>query len=265
MGKKDLLRYISSLKKALNLAIFLPKIRRRTSAFNISEKAQKGRGGEFKIMNTTQGQPLARPYVSYASDLDANLYAPLESAIQEPYPLSFARMLNSSRSRGIDVVLQEGPYTTYIAEYPGYAKNCQYFSLELSFMNHGFVDSGWLLDSPVHFFLLYFPIGEEGEPPTKLKALLVAKARLLQELSRRGFNRAMLADRDEMLRQSNMPGAFKTADPGISIFYKTDGDRKPVYVRVDTSILESIAAGNFIVPVGDGPEELQGTWLGRQI
>ena len=134
-------------------------------------------------MNTTQYQPLARPYVSYASDLDANLYAPLESAIQEPYPLSFTRMLNSSRSRGIDVVLQEGPYTTYIAEYPGYAKNCQYFSLELSFMNHGFVDSGWLLDSPVHFFLLYFPIGEEGEPPTKLKALLVAKARLLQAVS----------------------------------------------------------------------------------
>ena len=52
-------------------------------------------------MNTTQYQPLARPYVSYASDLDANLYAPLESAIQEPYPLSFTRMLNSSRSRGI--------------------------------------------------------------------------------------------------------------------------------------------------------------------
>lgn len=120
--------------------------------------------------------------------------APLESAIQEPYPLSFTRMLNSSWSRGIDVVLQEGPYTTYIAEYPGYAKDCQYFSLELSFMNHGFVDSGWLLDSPVHFFLLYFPVGEEGEPPTKLKALLVAKARLLQELSRRGFDRAMLAD-----------------------------------------------------------------------
>lgn len=174
-------------------------------------------------------------------------------------------MLNSSWSRGIDVVLQEGPYTTYIAEYPGYAKDCQYFSLELSFMNHGFVDSGWLLDSPVHFFLLYFPVGEEGEPPTKLKALLVAKARLLQELSRRGFDRAMLADRDEMLRQGNMPGVFKTADPGISIFYKTDGERKPVYIRIDTSILESIAVGNFIVPVGDGHEELQGTWLGRQI
>ena len=216
-------------------------------------------------MNATQRQPLSHPYVSYASDLDANLYAPLESAIQEPYPLSFTRMLNSSWSRGIDVVLQEGPYTTYIAEYPGYAKDCQYFSLELSFMNHGFVDSGWLLDSPVHFFLLYFPVGEEGEPPTKLKALLVAKARLLQELSRRGFDRAMLADRDEMLRQGNMPGVFKTADPGISIFYKTDGERKPVYIRIDTSILESIAGGNFIVPVGDGHEELQGTWLGRQI
>ena len=62
-------------------------------------------------MNATQRQPLSHPYVSYASDLDANLYAPLESAIQEPYPLSFTRMLNSSWSRGIDVVLQEGPYT----------------------------------------------------------------------------------------------------------------------------------------------------------
>ena len=44
MGKEDILRYISSLKKASNLAIFLPKIRIRTSAYNISEKAQKGRG-----------------------------------------------------------------------------------------------------------------------------------------------------------------------------------------------------------------------------
>lgn len=193
------------------------------------------------------------------------MYAPLELAIQDPYPLSFTRILNGSRSRGIDVVLQEGPYTTYIAEYPGYAKDCRHFNLELSFMSHGFVDSGWLLDSPVHFFLLYFPIGEEGEPPAKLKTLLVAKARLLQELSRRGFDRAMLADRDEMLRQGNMAGAFKTADPEISIFYKTDRERKPVYVRVDTSILESIAAGNFIVPVGDGPERLHGTWLGREI
>ena len=42
----------------------------------------------------------------------------------------------------------------------------------------------------------------------------------------------MLADRDEMLRQGNMPGVFKTADPGISIFYKTDGERKPVYIRI---------------------------------
>lgn len=216
-------------------------------------------------MNTTQRRPLARSYISYASDLDANLYAPLEAAIRKPYPLSFYRMAGGSRSRDIDVVLQEGPYTTYIAEYPGYTRDCRYFSLELSFVHHGFVDSGWMLDSPAHFFLLYFPIGEGDELPTQLRTLLVAKARLLQELSRRGFDRATLASRDEMLRQGNWPGVFKTADPGISIRYKADVERKPVYVQVHTSILESIAAGNFLVPVGNGQEKLQGTWMGHQI
>lgn len=216
-------------------------------------------------MNTTQRQFITRPYISYTNDLDSNLYTPLEAAIQKPYPLSFRRMMGGSRSRSIDVVLQEGPYTIYIAEYPSYAKDSRYFSLELSFVHHGLVDSGWLLDSPAHFFLLYSPIGQEGELPTKLRALLVAKARLLQELSRRGFDRATLASRDEMLRQGNWPGVFKTADPGISIHYKTDGERKPVHVQVNTSLLIPIATGDFIVPIGDSQEKLQGTWLGRNL
>lgn len=203
---------------------------------------------------------------NYAADLDAGLYTPLECVVKEPYPLSFSRMVRGSRKNKIDVVLQEGPYISYIAEYPSYTKDCRYFNLELSFMNRGIVDAGWMLDSPAHFFLLYCPIWKDGtNSPVQLRALLIPKARLLQTLSRKGFNRAVLAQRDELLRQSNWSGNYKTSDPDILIQFRNEGERKPIFVQLSTKILEAIAAADFLVPMGDSSQPLKGNWLGQDV
>ena len=212
-------------------------------------------------------QQAGKKYHRYLNDLDNRLYRTLEDVITKPYPLKFEHLAGSSSRTGFNVILQEGPYMTYIAEKPCYAKDGRFFSAELSFLRNGIVEAGWMLDSPAHFFLLYCPLNwnpETGET-TSIHALLVAKARLLQELSRRGFDRAALAGRDELLRKSGWAGLYHTADPDIEISFRQAGERNPIFLQIKTPALESIASADFWVPVGDNTEPLRGKWLGKEI
>lgn len=202
-----------------------------------------------------QSKDMSMQTINWASVLDERLYAPLEELLEDDFPLHFDRLSNG----GIDVVLQEGPYTTYIAEKPSYAKRGQYFPLELSFCRRGTVYAGWLLDSPAHYFLLYCPLEES------LHALLVSKERLLRELARRGFDRAAMADRDELIRKGRWPGVYQTADPDVSFAFGGSGGREAVSLRVSARALEAIAAGNFVVPLGDGQEPMAGKWMGQEL
>lgn len=206
-------------------------------------------------------QPVAKHI--YLNELDQHLYGPLEAIIQHPFPLQFERFGCGS---GIDVILHEGPCDLYIAECPSRSKKGDFFEAELSFFRGGIIESGWLFDSPAHFFLFYCPVySAEEETPAWLHVLLIAKARLLQNLSMRGFDRAELATRDELLRKNGRPGIYQSGDPDISFrFVKTDR-MQSVFLKMRTDALASFAAANLMVPIGETKEQLTGCWLGRMI
>ena len=199
----------------------------------------------------------------YLNELDRHLYDVLETIIQDPFPLRFERFGCGS---GIDVILHEGPYDLYIAEFISQSKKGSFFEAELSFLRGGIVEAGWLFDSPAHFFLFYCPVYAAGEEtPSWLHALLIAKARLLQNLSMRGFDRAELATRDELLRKSRRPGIYQSGDPDVSFrFVKTDR-MQSVFLEMRTDAVASFAAADLMVPIGETKEPLTGSWLGRTI
>ena len=196
---------------------------------------------------------------NYAQCLDDNLYTPLESLSGFPYPLRFSRMGNM-------VFLQEGPYTSIILERRSYSRDASWFSFQISFMNHGIEDPGWLLRSKASFFLVYCPYCLAGEDePSKIRALLIPRIKLLHILEFRGFNRVILAGRADLIRRGGKGGVYQTADPDIAFAFRAEGERRPVDVRIQTPALEKIAAGDFILSMGEPQEPLKGHWLGKKV
>lgn len=196
---------------------------------------------------------------NYAQCLDDNLYAPLEDLTGLPYPLRFSRVGNM-------VLLQEGPYTSTILERRSYSRDASWFSFQISFMNHGIEDAGWLLRSKASFFLVYCPYCPAGEEePSNIRALLIPRLKLLHRLELRGFNRAILAGRADLIRRGGKGGVYQTADPDIAFAFRLDGERRPVDVRIQTSALEKIATGDFTVSIGESQEPLRGHWLGEKV
>lgn len=203
-----------------------------------------------------QTQQSTNTYQNFTEDLDAKLYASLASLSGLPYPLQFHRV-------GSIVTLQEGPYTSTILERQGYSKDASWFSFQLSFVNNGIENAGWFLYSKANFFLVYSLV--RVDIPTALRALLIPRLRLCQDLEYRGFNRSILAGRADLIRRGGRGGLFRTADPDISFSFRTEGERRPVEVRVQTPALEKIAVGDFMVPIGNSAEALTGKWLGQRI
>ena len=88
---------------------------------------------------------------------------------------------------------------------------------------------------------------------------------MLHSLELRGFNRAILAGRADLIRGGGKGGVYQTADPDIAFAFRLDGERRPVDVRIQTSALEKLAAGDFTTPIGETQEPLKGYWLGTKI
>lgn len=196
---------------------------------------------------------------NYAQHLDDNLYAPLETLTGFPYPLRFSRVGNM-------VFLQEGPYTSTILERRSYSRDASWFSFQISFMNHGIEDPGWLLRSKASFFLVYCPYCLPGEDePSNIRALFIPRIKLLHILELRGFNRVILAGRADLIRRGGKSGVYQTADPDIAFSFRAEGERRPVDVRIQTLALEKIAAGDFVVSIGEPQEPLRGRWLEKKI
>ena len=86
-----------------------------------------------------------------------------------------------------------------------------------------------------------------------------------QTLEACGFTRTILAGRADLIRRGGKGGIFRTADPDISFNFRAEGERRPVEVRIQTPVLEKIAAGDFTIPIEDFQEPLRGKWLGREI
>ena len=195
----------------------------------------------------------------YAQCLDDNLYTQLEVITGFPYPLRFSRM-------GSMVFLQEGPYTSTILERRSYSCDASWFSFQISFINHGIEDPGWLLRSKESFFLVYCPYCLPGEEdPSKIRALLIPRLKLLHALELRGFNRVILAGRADLIRRGGKSGAYQSADPDIAFAFQAEGERRPVDVRIQAPALEKIAAGDFTISIGTPQEPLKGHWLGKEI
>lgn len=192
--------------------------------------------------------------LNYTQVLDTNLYASLETLDGIPYPLQFHRV-------GGLVVLREGPYTSTILERRSFSRNASWFSFQISHLHNGIEDAGWLLRSKASFFLAYCLLGE-GE---SIRALLIPRERLTQELENRGFPRAILAGRAGLIRRGGRGGIFQSADPDISFSFYAEGERRPVEVRVKAPVLEKLAAGDFVVSMGDDPAPLKGMWLGNPL
>lgn len=196
---------------------------------------------------------------SYSQYLDDNLYAPLEFLSGLPYQLRFSRVGNM-------VFLQEGPYISTILEKRSYSRDASWFSFQISFLNHGIEDAGWMLRSKASFFLVYCPYcTTEGGDPTMIRAMLIPRQRLFLALEACGFNRAILAGRADLIRRGGKGGIFRTADPDIFFNFRAEGERRPVEVRIQTPVLEKIAAGDFTIPIEGFQEPLKGKWLGREI
>lgn len=196
---------------------------------------------------------------SYSQYLDDNLYTPLEALSGLPYQLRFFRV-------GSIVLLQEGPYTSTILERRSYSRDASWFSFQISFLNHGIEDAGWLLRSKASFFLVYCPYSTtEGGEPTVIRAMLIPRQRLFQTLEACGFNRTILAGRADLIRRGGKGGIFRTADPDISFNFRAEGEHRPVEVRIQTPVLEKIAVGDFTISIGDSQAPLRGKWLGREI
>lgn len=196
---------------------------------------------------------------NYAQYLDDNLYTPLEALTRFPYPLRFSRVGNL-------VLLQEGPYTSTILERCSYSRDASWFSFQISFMNHGIEDPGWLFQSKASFFLVYCPYCLPGkDDPSKIRALLVPRLKLLHSLELRGFNRAILAGRADLIRRGGKGGVYQSADPDIAFSFRSEGERRPIDVRIQVSTLEKIAAGDFTVSIGEPQEPLKGHWLGKRL
>lgn len=200
--------------------------------------------------------------------LDAYLYPSIERLAKSMYPPVFTRIEDRLVNRnGVDVLLEEGPYRTNIAELGSGIPNAPSFAFGVSYVRRGIVESGTLLDSsrPTHFYMLHCPEPEPDSDKTAFRALMVSKSRLLNVLDALGCNRMFLAMREEIIRDAGKPGVYQTATPDLSLCLGSASDCQPVSLMVQTSLLAKIATADIHVVHNGETTSVSGHWVNTVI
>lgn len=201
-------------------------------------------------------------------DLDAYLYPSIEKLAKAEYPPVFTRVEDLLVNRnGVDVLLEEGPYRTNIAEFGSGAQNAPSFMFEVSHIRNGITEAGWFLDSsrPTHFYILYFPEPVPDPDGIALRALMVSRTKLLAALDAMGCNRMFLATREEVIREAGKQGVYQTANPSLGLHLNARSEFQPVSLVVQTSLLAKIATADVHVVHNKEKTSVSGYWVNTVI
>lgn len=206
-------------------------------------------------------------------DLDMSLYSPLEGMITAPYQLEFERIYDPTmRRQGVDVILREGPYRSNIAEYPVWSPDAKAIPFELSYVTgNEYAEAGRLLNgmSPTDFFMVHYL--EKGDwdalETLAFRALMISRRKLLGILAAIGYDRKVLAVRENLVRKGGRPGIYYTTCPDIWFRYNTTAKSKPIDLVVKTDFLARMATADIRVRINRtrGEVELAGHWVNKKI
>lgn len=207
------------------------------------------------------------------NDLDVGLYSPLEGMITAPYQLEFERIYDPTmRRQGVDVILREGPYRSNIAEHPVWSPDAKAIPFELSYVTgNEYAEAGRLLNgmSPTDFFMVhYLEKGDWDELETLVfRALMISRRKLLGILAAIGYDRKVLAVREDLIRKSGRPGIYYTTCSDIWFRFNTTSKFKPIDLVVKTDFLSRMATADIWVRINGtrGEAELAGHWVNKKI
>ena len=206
-------------------------------------------------------------------ELDMGLYSPLKDMITAPYQLLFERIYDPTiQWQGVDVILREGPYTSNIAERPVWTPDAKAIPFELSHvLSDEYPEAGRLLNgmSPTDFFMVhYMEMGDWDELETlAFRALMISRRKLLGILAAIGYDRKVLAVRENLIRKGGRPGIYYTTCPDIWFRYNTTAKSKPIDLVVKTDFLARMATADIRVRINRtrGEVELAGHWVNKKI
>lgn len=217
----------------------------------------------------------------FSDFLDKCLYRPLESILsakaQQINPVSFERTKAlSDQYCGIDVVLHEGQWQLNIDEKSqlhNINEHIPTFAFELSYLKNDSVRPGWLIDptKKTDAYMLCWPYGEADNEQeavyTGAKALLVSKHTLLDALSKFGYGRQALAERDEAIRKTGKHGSFRCKSPCFWFFYSGQYAEQMINIVVKAPFLEKIAISSLSVQLNpkNNQVKLCGKWVNQSI